>query len=119
MNDTMNPHRRQYRVWMIDHDATTLEHPSAPPLKTVELVTVTYADQLRGELEGRKLGLGSMADAPMHYATVWVWAALVRTGRYTGKFGDFKATDLGELEPIPSADELSELGEDQPPADPS
>jgi hypothetical protein len=66
----------------------------------VGVVTITHGDQLRAELEGKRHGLESMKDAPLHYTTIWVWAAMVRTGDYADKFGAFKAHGLAELQPV-------------------
>jgi hypothetical protein len=92
-------HRRSYWVWM-----NTDEHP-ADENTTAISVEVTYADQLRGELEMAKQGV-NMGQAPMTAATVWVWCAMVRQGLYAEAFPRFKATDLAEMEPVLRADEL-------------
>lgn len=93
-------HRRTYWVWM-NTPATDTEPAGVAEAVPVE---VRYADQLRGELEVAKQGL-SMANAPMHVATVWIWCAMVRTGQYGDKFLAFKNTDLAELEPVADPDE--------------
>lgn len=73
-------------------------------------VTVRHGDQLRAELEGPKHGLTSIEAAPMHYMTLWVWAALTREGKTTVNFQTFKGQILG-LEPV-------EAGEDVDPTTP-
>lgn len=98
-------HRRSYWVWM---NETIPDEDGAVRITDAISVEVTYADQLRGELEIAKQGL-NMGTAPMHAATIWVWAAMVRTGRYSDKFVMFKQRDLAELEPITSAGELDAL----------
>jgi hypothetical protein len=90
--------RPAYHVWMNPAPDEHGDTHAAP--EYVGVVTVTHGDQLRAELEGPKQGLPSMKDAPMHYATIWVWAAMVRAGTYAAKFGQFKAADLAELQPV-------------------
>lgn len=62
-------------------------------------VTVIYGDMLRGELEGGRLHLPPIKEAPMHYTALWVWAALVRTGAYDRDFRTFQ----GEVQMIEAA----------------
>lgn len=103
-------HRRSYWVWMnnpADPPTEGSDEPWTPVLEAVS-VEVTYADQLRGELEMGKQGI-NMGSAPMHAATVWVWCAMVRTGRYSDAFPAFKNRDLAELEPISRPDEAKQL----------
>lgn len=97
-------HRRSYWVWM--NTPATEDQPAA--IAEAVAVEVTYADQLRGELEAAKHGI-SMAVQPMAIATIWVWCAMVRQGLYADLFMQFKSTDLAELQPITSSDELAEL----------
>jgi hypothetical protein len=94
--------RPQYHVWM---NPTPREDGALQDPEYLGVVTITHGDQLRGELEGARQGLGDMKSAPMHYTTIWVWAAMVRTGQYAGKFGQFKADDLAELQPIKEPDD--------------
>lgn len=55
-------------------------------------VLVHHADQLRAELEAGKQGLAKGGTAtPMHLTALWIWANLVRTERFTGRFQEFKA----------------------------
>lgn len=91
-------HRRSYWVWMNDADGHV--HPDIEP----QAVEVTYADQLRGELEMAKNGI-SMASQPMTAATVWVWCAMVRNKLYADTFQAFKTRDLAEMEPVLREDE--------------
>lgn len=72
--------KQLYRVWLtgddVDGDGRQVE--------------VTHGDMLRGELEAKKHGLSANpGDNPMHAATLWVWASLVRTGDTSEKFRDF------------------------------
>lgn len=54
-------------------------------------VVVHHADQLRAELEANKQGLAKGGTgAPMHLTALWLWANLIRTGRYDGNFRAFK-----------------------------
>lgn len=57
-----------------------------PP--TEHRVTLMLADQLRGELEGKKLGID--LSLPVHTSALWVWSAMVRLGHYAGTFQEFK-----------------------------
>lgn len=57
-------------------------------VETEHRVTVILGDQLRGELEGKKLGLDT--NYPIHTGALWVWAAMVRNGHYSGSFHEFK-----------------------------
>lgn len=59
-----------------------------PEQITEHRVTVILGDQLRGELEGKKLGLDT--NYPIHTGALWVWAAMLRSGHYSGTFQDFK-----------------------------
>lgn len=97
MNAAAEPkmNRPQFHVWMNPADPETVPDPIY-----VGVVTVTHGDQLRAELEGKRHGLESMKEAPLHYTTIWVWAALVRTGLYDDKFGAFKSGHLAELQPV-------------------
>lgn len=61
-----------------------------PDATSEHTVTLVLGDQLRGELEGKKLGL-SVEAHPTHTASLWVWAAVQRLGIYEGTFHDFKS----------------------------
>lgn len=65
----------------------TTDDPTGPA-EAEHRVTVILGDQLRGELEGKKLGLDT--SYPIHTGALWVWAAMVRTGHYSGTFHEFK-----------------------------
>jgi len=54
-------------------------------------VLVHSGDQLRAELEAKRVGITDMRANPMHITVLWLWAALVRTGAYSDKFQAFKA----------------------------
>lgn len=68
-------------------------------------VEVRGADQLRAELEGKKMGV-HLKDA-MHQSYLWAWAALVRTGKIDIPFSEFRDIaikvegDDDEPEPVP------------------
>lgn len=53
-------------------------------------VTLRIADQLRAELEGKKLGFSEVHHNPLHLQALFAWACMVREGHYTGKFADFR-----------------------------
>lgn len=62
---------------------------------TTHRVEVLHGDQLRAELEAPKQGIPvDPKAAPNHTATLWVWAALVRTGVCTTGFQEFAPTLL-------------------------
>lgn len=113
MTDTPTLSRPQFHVWM----NTRASADDQPEPEYVGVVTITHGDQLRAELEGPRHGLHSMKDAPMHYTTLWVWAAMVRSGTYAGKFGQFKADDLADLSPVKD-DQVQEDGDDADPTNP-
>ena len=121
MTDTPTLSRPQFHVWM--NPPASGERVAGEPLsgqpepEYVGVVTITHGDQLRAELEGPRHGLHSMKDAPMHYTTLWVWAAMVRSGTYAGKFGQFKADDLADLSPVKD-DQVQEDGDDADPTNP-
>jgi hypothetical protein len=62
------------------------DHGAEPELHELMLV---HGDRLRAELEGPKYGL-QMEKAPMHYAALWAWSALVRNHLVDQPFMDFK-----------------------------
>lgn len=81
--------RPAYFVWMTPDGAD----PDAVEDDDLELehVVVNHGDQLRAELEANKLGLAKAGTGtPMHLTALWIWAALVRTGRFDEKFQEFK-----------------------------
>ena len=99
-------HAPTYTILMDDPD-----RPETPA--TESTVVVRNADQLRAELEGSKLGLGGrgMSAAPLNYTTLWLWAAMTRTGAWVGTFQEFKA-QLVAFQPLdPDGDKLTEGGE--------
>lgn len=52
-------------------------------------VVVTNADQLRAERESARLKLDPRRS-PMHLTNLWMWCSMVRTGRYSGSFEEWK-----------------------------
>lgn len=69
----------KFTVLVRDADEHAAEH----------VVTIRHGDQLRAELEGPRLRLPALDDAPIAYMTLWCWAALVRSGAYDGKAAQF------------------------------
>lgn len=62
-------------------------------------VEITHADLLRAELEAGKQGLPvDPRKAPQQTTTLWVWAALVRTGVIDRNYRSFRDGD-GDGEP--------------------
>lgn len=94
------------------------ENPEAPPREVT--VAVRNGDQLRAELEGSKLGLAGrgMSAAPLNYTTLWLWAAMVRTGEFTGNVQQFRAS-LVVFEPVKADGETLTDPEDVPAVDPT
>jgi hypothetical protein len=94
---TTTPHlkRPAYHVWLapegIDPDT------AADDELAHHHVVVHHADQLRAELEAAKLKLDARKH-PMHVSSLWLWAALVRTGRYDRPYAEFKR-DLVAYDP--------------------
>lgn len=96
MTETRTPpklHRPAFHVWMLPEEDPTYHH-----------VTINHADQLRAELESKSQGLGKPQDTPMHLTALWLWAALVRTGRYEQNFATFK-TECLAYDPDREADD--------------
>lgn len=83
------PHlkRPAYHVWVaqdgVDPDTATDDQLD------YHHVVVHHADQLRAELEAAKLKLDARKH-PMHVSSLWLWASLVRTERFTGSYAEFK-----------------------------
>lgn len=101
-----------------------LSDPEAPEAEPEgHTITVVWADQLRGELEGSKRRITS--KMPMHLATVWVWAAMVRLKLTEDRYEVFQSRVVaindavtGEA-PAVEADQLDpELDPTPPPAQP-
>jgi hypothetical protein len=65
-------------------------------------VTVTWADQLRGELEAAKQGI--KPGLGLHLTTVWCWCVMVREHGY-GKGIDKAGEDDPAADPTPPATE--------------
>lgn len=65
-----------------------LDDPADPEGYVEHHVEVRGADQLRAELEGKKMGVG-LKDA-MHQSYLWAWAALVRTHVIDIPFTEFR-----------------------------
>jgi hypothetical protein len=105
----------RFHVYLSDPEA-----PEADP--EGHTITVVWADQLRGELEGSKRRITS--KMPMHLATVWVWAAMVRLGLTSDRYEAFQARVVAindaKTGEAPAADEdPDEVGPTPLPAQPS
>lgn len=86
--------RPAYHVWLAPDGV----NPDDVPVDDLEYhhVLVHHADQLKAELEAGKVGLAKGGTGtPMHLTALWIWANLTRTGRFTGKFPEFKAACVG------------------------
>lgn len=79
--------RPAFHVWLApaDTDPNTVSEDQLD----YHLVRIHHADQLRAELEGRRLGFGAAKDSPMHTTSLWLWAALVRQGIVDQRFMDY------------------------------
>lgn len=81
-------------------DPATLDDPDLD-LDALDLeahrVTVLWADQLRAEAEGGRRGITAKSGNAI-LATLWVWAAMVRTGRTRDKWDVFRnrVIDVGD-----------------------
>jgi hypothetical protein len=64
-----------------DFDAEPIEYPA---------VLVVQGDIIRAELEASKQGIPDGTKAAMTATTMWVWAALTRTGGTSLKWTAFK-----------------------------
>lgn len=53
-------------------------------------VTLRMGDQLRAELEGKRMGLAEPHKNPMHLQALFAWASMNREGHFAGKFADFR-----------------------------
>lgn len=96
--------RPSYQVWL--NPVTDLETPDFT-------VAITTGDQMRAELESRRIGLPGPAEAPLNSTAVWIWCAMVREGHTQAKCQAFLATELGEWQPAPPTEV------DPTPAEPS
>lgn len=86
--------RPSYEVWI--QPVTDLETPD-------HVVQVTTGDQMRAELEARRLQLPPSQEAPMNATALWIWAAMAREGLTQVKAGPFLASELGEFQPVKDA----------------
>lgn len=83
--------RPAYHVWLDPRPDLTGDSPDLDESElSYHYVVVNNSDQLRAELEAKRHMLGKPQDTPMHLTALWLWASLVRTGRYDGNFASFK-----------------------------
>lgn len=116
---TFKPQRFTVHLLPEGTDPKLLDDPDydfdrLPELTDGHRVTVLWADQLRAEAEGAKHGITGKSHAGL--ATVWVWAAMVRTGRTTDRFQTFRArvVDVGDGDKQP--DQATQEAEADDPA---
>jgi hypothetical protein len=108
--------RLAYHVWLLPEGADPELADDAdldPEFLDYQYVVINHSDQLRAELEAKRQGLGKPQDTPMHLTSLWLWASLVRTKRYDGKFAEFKTAcvsydpdkdaDPADTDPDPTA----------------
>lgn len=67
--------RNTYDVWLNLPDRELTR--DTPPDHTV---TTTTGDQMRAELEAKKLKYPPMREAPINHTALWIWSALARQG---------------------------------------
>lgn len=81
-----------------------LESPDEGEAETIteHRLEISFADQLRGELEAPRHGITT--EQPMHLATVWAWCAMTRLGLYTKPYQEFKTRDLVDLDRLEDAE---------------
>ena len=86
--------RPKFEVW-------TSELPDDAPADTPpdHVVLVTSGDQLRAELEAKRIKLPGLEEAPLNTAGLWVWASMARQGLTQLKAGEFMANPP-EFQPI-------------------
>jgi hypothetical protein len=86
---TPTPHlkRPAYHAWVAP-EGTDPDTATDDQLEYHHIV-VHHADQLRAELEASKQRLDPRKH-PMHLSSLWLWAALVRTGRFDAGYPEFK-----------------------------
>ena len=90
MTETRTPPkltRPAFHVWLLPEN---VDEDQADAQAVYHHVIVNHADQLRAELQARQEGLTKPQDTPMHLTSLWLWAAMVRTGAYSDKFRAFK-----------------------------
>lgn len=75
-------------------------------LVEVRRITLTHADELRGELEAHKRAIPTLPHA---LTSLMLWAACVREGHFAGDYTVWKAGGLVEFRKV-SADELAAAG---------
>lgn len=110
--------RPAFHVWLDPRDDLTKDSPELDDDELVyHHVVVNNGDQLRAELEAGQHKI-KPREQPMHLTTMWVWAAMVRTGDYEGRWPAFKLAciaydqDTARAEPLSDPDaELDELDE--------
>lgn len=93
-----------------------LDDPETGPDATIEhRVEVRAADHLRGEMEGKRIPRLEGKE-PMHLTYLWVWAALVREGKFSGSFGDLMKVlvlakpDQDATEPVDPTEQAASNG---------
>ena len=74
-------------------------------------------DQLRGELELKKLRLEPGRASGQHMTALWAWAAMVREGHFDGDFRAFREACIAFSDP--QDDEEDEEDEDGQEVDPT
>ena len=89
--------RLTYDIWLNTpgRELTT----DTPPDHTV---LVNSGDQLRAELEAKRLGIPPMREAPLNATALWIWAAMARQGLTELPAVAFMA-DVPEFEPVRDA----------------
>lgn len=88
-----------------------LEDPESKD-ETELRVEVRGADQLRSELEAKRIPRVESRDA-MHTTYLWCWSAAVREGKFTGNFREWMTSvvqvkpDKGATTPVDPTDQAA------------
>lgn len=91
-----------------------LDDPDAPEGYVEHRCEVRGADQLRAELEGKKIGVG-LKDA-MHQSFLWAWASLLREGKLAADMPFMRFRELAIKVEGDKDDELVPVDPTQPAA---
>lgn len=99
--------RHRFDVWIAPEgtDPDTVADQDAE----YHRVTVTHADELRGELEGSKRSLHPKRQ-PMAITSLWIWCAMVRAGLTTDRWETWRDRVLSY--DAPDDDEQDGEGDD-------
>lgn len=98
--------RKVYDVFINPDDLDLASDPFSTEGVVCHRVTVTHADQLKGELEAAKRGIDSRLGTTI--TSVILWSALVRLGLYDRKYESFRDADCADLQSVTPPGEAPE-----------